>query len=77
MTVNKAINAMAGAFVMLGLTLSHLGGTINITQPSWLWLVAFVGFNLFQSSFTGLCPAKYIFRAMGLKDTEQGGSCCS
>ena len=77
MTVNSAVNAMAGAVVMIGLALSHFSGTIDITQPSWLWLVAFVGANLFRSAFTGFCPAKSIFRALGLKDAGNGGSCCS
>ncbi|RMG36215.1 MAG: DUF2892 domain-containing protein [Gammaproteobacteria bacterium] len=77
MTVNSAVNAMAGAFVLIGLGLAHFSNTIDITQPSWLWLVAFVGANLFQSSFTGFCPAKSVFRALGLKDADAGNSCCS
>ncbi len=74
MTVNSAVNAMAGAFVLISLALAHFSGTIDLSRPSWLWLTVFVGANLFQSSFTGFCPAKSVFRALGLKDTD---SCCS
>ncbi len=70
MTVNRAVTAMAGAFIMISLALAHFAGTIDITQPSWLWLTAFVGLNLFQSSFTGFCPAASIFRSLGLKDAD-------
>ncbi len=73
MTVQRAVTAMAGFMVLLSLALGHFTGQIDISQPSWLWLTVFVGLNLFQSSFTGFCPAAKIFKAMGLKDLE--GSC--
>lgn len=53
---------------MLSLALAHMMGQIDITRMSWLWLTAFVGFNLFQSGFTGFCPLASILRKMGLKD---------
>ena len=33
----------------------------------WLWLVAFVGANLLQSGFTGICPPDAILRKLGVK----------
>jgi len=33
----------------------------------WLLLPAFVGFNLFQSSLTGLCPLEIILEKVGVK----------
>jgi len=33
-------------------------------SPYWLLLTAFVGLNLFQSSFTGLCPAERVFKTL-------------
>jgi len=36
--------------------------------PWWLLLTTFAGLNLFQSAFTGFCPAEMIFRRLGLKD---------
>lgn len=79
MTVNNAVNVMAGAFVTLSLILAHVTGQVDLTHMSWLWLAAFVGLNLFQMGFTGFCPAKAVFKAIGLKDTNNsnGGSCCS
>ncbi len=67
MTVNNAVTAMAGAMILISLALAHFTGQIDITKMSWLWLTAFVGANLFQSSFTGFCPAAMIFKALGLK----------
>jgi hypothetical protein len=32
-----------------------------------LWFTAFVGLNLFQSGFTGFCPAETIFCKLGAK----------
>ncbi|MEY4725536.1 MAG: hypothetical protein RLZ36_163 [Pseudomonadota bacterium] len=74
MTVNKLISIMAGFMVTLGLALAHLNGQVDLSSPSWLWLCAFVGLNLFQSGFTGFCPAGKIFKALGIK--EDGNSCC-
>ena len=74
MTVNRLINIMAGFMVSLGLVLAHLNGQVDLTQPSFLWLCVFVGLNLFQSGFTGICPAAFIFKALGAKD--DGAACC-
>lgn len=54
---------MAGVFIMGSLLLAN----VSLSEPSWLWLTFFVGFNLFQSAFTGFCPAAKIFKSMGLK----------
>lgn len=78
MTVNSAVNVMAGFVVSVALVLTHVMGQVDLMQPSWLWLAGFVGLNLFQMGFTGFCPAKAVFKAMGLKDSDQGNkSCCS
>ena len=68
MTVNRAVTIFAGFMVMLSLALAHFTGQIDLTKMSWLWLTAFVGFNLFQSGFTGFCPLASILRKMGLQD---------
>jgi len=47
--------------VLLSLVLAHL------FSPYWLWLTAFVGLNLIQSSFTGFCPAALVFKRLGIK----------
>jgi hypothetical protein len=44
------IRRVAGVFVLASLALGWW------VHPAWLLFTAFVGFNLFQSSLTGLCP---------------------
>lgn len=66
MTLENIIRALAGTLVLTSLILAHYVDT------NWLWLAAFVGFNLLQSAFTGFCPAEIILKKLGA-----GGSCCS
>jgi len=61
MTVNRAVTAFAGFMVLLSLALAWL------VSPWFLGLTAFVGLNLFQSAFTGVCPAASVFRRLGLR----------
>ncbi len=65
MTIANAVSAMAGAIVMVSLLLADAN---LFAEPSWLWLTFFVGFNLFQSAFTGFCPAAKVLKAAGLKN---------
>lgn len=60
------IRRFAGSFILISLILAHYH------HPNWLWLTAFVGFNLLQSSFTQFCPLEIILRKFG-----KGGSCCA
>jgi hypothetical protein len=62
MTVEAAVRALAGFFVMGSLALGYW------VHPGFYLFTAFVGANLFQSAFTGICPAMAVFRRMGLKD---------
>lgn len=55
MTVERAIRMMAGSFIIISLALSQ------VHSEYWLFVTAFVGFNLFQSSITKFCPAEKIF----------------
>ena len=59
MTIGRAVTLLAGTMVLVSLLLSQLH------SPYWLWLTAFVGLNLVQSSFTGFCPAAMIFKVLG------------
>jgi hypothetical protein len=68
MTINNLISIMAGFFVMLSLALGVEASPIFVNQ-NWLWFTAFVGFNLFQSGFTGFCPAAMIFKKLGFSNT--------
>ena len=60
MNIDRAIFAFAGTMILLSLALAHF------VSPLWLWLTAFVGLNLLQSSITGLCPAAMVLRKFGL-----------
>ncbi len=64
MTVNQAVMAFAGFMVLLSLALAWY------VSPYFLILTAFVGANLFQSAFTGFCPAAMIFRKLGLTNSR-------
>ena len=60
MNIDRAVMAFAGLVVLFSLALAHW------VSPQWLWLTAFVGLNLLQSSFTGFCPAASVFRKLGV-----------
>jgi hypothetical protein len=64
MTVNRAVMAFAGFMILLSLALAHW------VSPWFLLVTAFAGANLFQSAFTGFCPAASVFRRLGLRDGE-------
>ena len=64
MTVERVVRIFAGAFVLVSLA---LGLWVN---QNFFWLTAFVGANLFQSGFTGLCPLASILRRLGLRTSE-------
>ncbi|MFT6351102.1 MAG: hypothetical protein ACJAZ4_000624 [Neptuniibacter pectenicola] len=61
MTINAALRLMAGLVVLTSLA---LGTYLN---ANWYYLTGFVGLNLFQSAFTGWCPAILVFKKLGLK----------
>ena len=65
MKMELIIRRFAGIFVLASLLLAHYH------SPYWLWVTAFVGFNLLQSSFTKFCPLEIILKKLGVS-----GSCC-
>lgn len=67
MTVERIVRIIAGFFIMLSLTLAHFSGSVDMTQLSWLWFTAFVGFNLFQSGLTRFCPMDIMLKKAGVK----------
>lgn len=54
MKMDQYIRAIAGVFIMGSLALGYL------VSPYWYLFTAFVGLNLFQSAYTGLCPMENI-----------------
>lgn len=67
-TIDQIVFRVAGLFILASLALSQLH------SPYWLWFTAFVGANLFQSSFTGFCPMAMILGKLGVKP---GAAFCS
>jgi len=61
MTLDTAVFRFAGIVVLASLALAHW------VHPAWLWLTAFAGLNLLQSSFTGFCPAAIVFKKLGIR----------
>ena len=62
--VNAWLRAIAGTVVLasVGLSVVH--------DPRWLWVTAFVGLNLLQSSVSGWCPMMTVLRKLGVKEIQ-------
>ncbi len=54
MNLQYMIRRVAGAFILVSLALGYF------VSPYWFLFTAFVGLNLFQSSFTHWCPMETI-----------------
>lgn len=65
MTVERIIRIMAGSFILISLALGVEVSPLFVSKH-FLWLTAFVGFNLFQSGFTRFCPAESILVRLGV-----------
>jgi len=63
MTMENKIRAFAGAFVLGSLALGWW------VHPGFYLFTAFVGANLLQSAFTGLCPLEKILAHFASKNT--------
>jgi len=61
MTVERTLFAFAGVMVMLTSMLAMFH------SPNWGWATLFIGFNCFQSSFTGFCPPGWLMKKFGMK----------
>lgn len=72
MTIERIVRIVAGFFVLLSLGLGVAGSPLFVNQ-NFLWFTAFVGFNLFQSGFTGFCPLVNILRKLGFKEASCSG----
>jgi Zn-dependent protease len=61
MSIDRIVMAFAGTVILLSLLLAQL------FSPWWLLLTAFVGVNLLQAAFTGLCPLAMALKRYGAK----------
>lgn len=66
------VRAFAGAFVLVSLILGAEASPLFVSAH-FLWLTLFVGANLLQSAFTGLCPLVNILHRLGVKDGPAAG----
>ncbi|UUM32631.1 YgaP family membrane protein [Vibrio japonicus] len=59
MTLENAVRVFAGVMVLLSVIL-----TVTV-HSGFVWLTVFIGANLIQSAFTGICPAAFILKKLG------------
>lgn len=61
MSLDRAVLAFAGVMVLLSVALTVF------VHPLFIWFTVFIGVNMFQSAFTGFCPAAMIFKKLGFR----------
>ena len=61
MKMDQYIRAFAGSFILISLFLAW------VHSPWWLAFTTFVGANLLQSAFTGICPLETILEKLGVQ----------
>ena len=61
MKVENGVRVIAGSIILLSVLLTQF------VHPSFIWLTVFVGLNLLQSAFTGICPAAFLLKKCGCK----------
>ena len=68
MTLDRAVQAFAGVMILVSVALTQF------VSP-WFWVMTvFIGLNLFQSAFSGFCPAGMVMRRLGIGRGD-GASC--
>jgi hypothetical protein len=70
MTTERLVRIFAGAFVLASLALGAEASPL-FASKYWLWFTVFVGANLFQSGFTGVCPLESILRRLGVRPASR------
>ncbi|HEY5715700.1 MAG TPA: DUF2892 domain-containing protein [Psychromonas sp.] len=61
MTIENGVRIIAGSMILLSVVLTQF------VHPGFVWLTVFVGVNLLQSAFTGICPAVFLLKKCGCK----------
>ncbi|MDT0603169.1 MULTISPECIES: DUF2892 domain-containing protein [Thalassotalea] len=64
MSLETAIIRFAGFMVLLSVALTYW------LHPNFMWFTVFIGANLFQSSFTGFCPAATVLQKFGFQSSS-------
>lgn len=60
MNLDRAVFAFAGVMTLLSVALTQF------VSPWFILFTVFIGLNLLQSAFTGVCPAALVFKTLGL-----------
>lgn len=66
MNIERIVRIVAGAFILLSLSLGIEASPLFVSNY-FLGFTAFVGLNLFQSGFTKICPLSNILAKLGIK----------
>ncbi len=61
MNLDKLVLLFAGIMVLLSVALTRWH------HQNWIWLTAFLGFNLIQASLTGFCPVVFMMKKVGIQ----------
>lgn len=59
MTLENAVRVFAGVMVLLSVIL------MITVHSGFVWLTVFIGANLIQSAYTGICPSAFILKKLG------------
>ena len=70
MNIDRAVMAFAGVMILVSIVLT------KFVHPNFWWFTAFIGANLFQSAFTGFCPAGMVMKKLGI-GRNATGTCCN
>ncbi|WP_210394581.1 YgaP family membrane protein [Motiliproteus sediminis] len=65
MTRERALYLFAGIMVLVSVALTQW------VHPNFYWFTLFIGANLIQNSFTGFCPATWIFKKLGIPSERE------
>ncbi|EOV0096532.1 DUF2892 domain-containing protein [Vibrio parahaemolyticus] len=56
MTLENAVRVFAGTMVLVSVILTVF------VHSNFIWFTVFIGVNLIQSAYTGICPAAYFLK---------------
>ncbi|EGR3300914.1 DUF2892 domain-containing protein [Vibrio parahaemolyticus] len=61
MTLENAVRVFAGTMVLVSTILTVF------VHSNFIWFTVFIGVNLIQSAYTGICPAAYFLKKFGFR----------
>ncbi|HCE5204312.1 TPA: DUF2892 domain-containing protein [Vibrio parahaemolyticus] len=61
MTLENAVRVFAGTMVLVSVILTVF------VHSNFIWFTVFIGVNLIQSAYTGICSAAYFLKKFGFR----------